>query len=77
MARPKKPKEDTVTLHLKLKPESVELLNKLAGGERHKSAYLDRIIPLLYEATEAGKQHQSQAFAEAFASVLAKGAVRG
>jgi hypothetical protein len=76
LARPKKQKENTVTIHLNLSPEAIALLNKLAGGERRKSEYIERIIPVLYEATEIGKQQQTQAMAEALAAALTKGTPR-
>ena len=73
MARPRKTKGVRVNIHLSLSPEAITLLNKLAGGERRKSEYIERILPVLYEATEAGKQQQEQAIANAFAKALVKG----
>jgi hypothetical protein len=52
----------------------VAQLNELAGGERHKSEYLTRIIPILHHATMTARttlrQQQVQAVADAVAKAL-------
>jgi hypothetical protein len=59
-----------MTIHLKLKPETVAALNELAGGERHKSAYIERMVSVLHGAKQAAQQQQAQLTVEALAAVL-------
>lgn len=61
-----------MAIHLNLNPTTVELLNKLAGGERHKSAYLDRIVPILYEAHEEFTASVEEAQRDVIAATIAK-----
>ena len=74
MARPRKSKEDMMIIHLNLTRTAVAQLNELAGGERRKSEYLERMIPLLHRAQQRATvvrlKQQTQVLEEALASEL-------
>jgi hypothetical protein len=63
-----------MSVRVNLTPDAITLLNELAGGERHKSEYLQKMIPLLHQATSAARralqQHQAQAVAEAVTAAI-------
>lgn len=65
-----------MSIHLNLTPATVLLLNELAGGERHKSEYIEQLIPLLHRATSAvyklQKEQQAQVIAMAVGAMLSE-----
>lgn len=59
-----------MSVRVELTPTTVDMLNELAGGRNKKSAYLERMIPILYRANQEVEKIRKAAEAEAIAQAL-------